>query len=98
MPVYEHKLTGNRAELSRDYAENGFDNVWELVEEEGPNERSARELREALANKVSLEDENGDEVTDGSVTKKLTAAQKKSAAESEQPPVAHVLDNIEGAK
>lgn len=62
MPVFKHSVTGDETELSRDYAAAFPAGTWTLVEEVGPREQADRELKEALDNKVTVEDEDGNEL------------------------------------
>lgn len=65
MPIFRHSVTGAEAELTSDYVAAFAAGTWEQVADEGPNEARARELREALDNKVEvvLDDEDGNEVS-----------------------------------
>ncbi len=62
MPVFKHSVTGDETELSRDYAAAFPAGTWTLVEEVGPREQADKELQAALDNKVTVEDENGNEL------------------------------------
>lgn len=62
MPIFRHKVTGLEDELPADFAA-VFGDVFELVKDEGPEERRARLQKEAADNKVTFEDENGNEIT-----------------------------------
>ncbi len=57
MPVYEHKLTGERQALLPEQAEL-YGDVFTMVEEESAPERKERELREAIMSKVEIEEED----------------------------------------
>lgn len=56
MPVYKNAQTGQEAELTSDYVSVFAEGTWTKVADEGPNEKADRELREAIANKVEIDD------------------------------------------
>lgn len=56
MPVFRHEQTGQEAELTSDYVSVFAEGTWTKVADEGPNEKADRELREAIANKVEIDD------------------------------------------
>ncbi len=68
MPVYKNKRTGQTFEADADYVSALRADNYELVADESPEERRAREKAEALANKVEVEgltDVDDDEPKDG---------------------------------
>jgi hypothetical protein len=97
VPIYKHRETGNTAELSRDYVKAFPEGVWTLVEEEGPNERSDRELREALENKVTVENADGTEAKPETAAQKRTREKAEAETAAVHPPAATIPDQ-EGAK
>lgn len=56
MPVYKNSQTGQEAELTSDYVSVFAAGTWEKVADESPSEKADRELREAIANKVEIDD------------------------------------------
>lgn len=59
MPVYRHTITDEEMELSEDYVSAFPSTTFEKIADEGPREKQDRELREAIANKVDVEDDDG---------------------------------------
>jgi hypothetical protein len=78
MPVWKHSITGQEAELTSDYVSVFAEGTWTKVADEGPVERSDRELREAIANKVEIEEAEPVELPAAEVDEKLLEAERKA--------------------
>lgn len=62
MPVYKHSETGIEAVMLPEQAA-VYGDVFVQVADESPEEEVSRLNREAILNKVAVEDENGNEIT-----------------------------------